>query len=74
MAKKQKRIADEKEVVQFLTSVLRGDDAEEMGAKDRIKAAELLGKSYGLFTDKGRPNKNTATEIIDDIPKEDNDA
>ncbi|HHH8197451.1 TPA: terminase small subunit, partial [Streptococcus pyogenes] len=50
------------------TSIMRGDQQEktlisvgefgqkivdiDVGAKDRIKAAELLGKRYRLFTDK----------------------
>lgn len=65
------KIADAKEVMQYLTSVLRGEskgselvvegqgdgysEAREMekapSEKDRLKAAELLGKRYGLFKD-----------------------
>lgn len=63
-----KRTADAKEVLEFLTSVMRGEKTEQsligvgegaqavidmdVGAKDRIKAAELLGKRHALFTDK----------------------
>ena len=63
-----KAIAKQEEVLQYLTSVMRGEHEEEVlygigegvqstrhvevGAKDRIKAAELLGKRYRLFTDK----------------------
>lgn len=67
-----KAIADATEVMQYLTSVLRGEETEEIvviegkgdgyssarrldkavGAKDKIKAAELLAKRYGLLTDK----------------------
>lgn len=66
------RIADAKEVMKYLTSVMRGELSEEVvvvkgegdgcssatkvkkqvGAKERNKAAELLGKRYRLFTDK----------------------
>lgn len=62
------KIADQKEVLQYLSSVMRGEQQEktlisigelgqeivdiDVGAKDRIKAAELLGKRYRLFTDK----------------------
>lgn len=66
------RIADAKEVLEFLTAVLREEVKEEvvvvesLGAgistpsvikkavsvKDRNKAAELLGKRYGMFTDR----------------------
>ncbi|MEQ7304158.1 terminase small subunit [Enterococcus avium] len=58
------RQADAAEVLEYLTSVMRGKETEtvatakglygdvEVGAKDRIKAAELLGKRHALFTDK----------------------
>ncbi|MGG5338096.1 phage terminase small subunit [Enterococcus pernyi] len=62
------RQADAVEVLEFLTTVMRGEQTEqtliglgegaqgitaiEIGAKDRIKAAELLGKRHALFTDK----------------------
>lgn len=63
-----KRVADAQEVLEYLTSVMRGQYTEEtlmgigegaqakvdieVGAKDRLKAAELLGKRHALFTDK----------------------
>lgn len=66
------RIATAEEVLQYLTSAMRGEIQEEvivtegtgdgcseakimtkqLSAKDQIKAAELLGKRYGLQTDK----------------------
>lgn len=66
------RIASAEEVLQILTSTMRGEIQEEVivvegegdgissarimkkqvSAKERIKAAELLGKRYALFTDK----------------------
>lgn len=39
----------------------------EVSAKDRIKAAELLGKRYGLWTDKIDINSTEGIKIIDDI-------
>lgn len=61
-------IADQDEVLKYLTTVLRGESQSsvlarnEMGGEDviekapdekeRLKAAELLGKRYGLYTDK----------------------
>ena len=64
----EKQIAKQEEVLKYLTSVMRGEQTEQtlrglgegfqeliniaVGAKDRIKAAELLGKRYGLFTEK----------------------
>lgn len=63
-----KKIASQEEVLEYLTSILRGEQEEktligtgkgaqritniEVSAKDRIKAAELLGKRYGTWTDK----------------------
>lgn len=62
------KIADAQEVLGYLTSVMRGQHTEqtlqfigdgmqaitdiEVSAKDRIKAAELIGKRYALFSDK----------------------
>jgi len=62
------RTADAKEVLEYLTSVMRGEQKEQtligtgegaqgvteidLSGKDRIKAAELLGKRHALFTDK----------------------
>lgn len=60
--------ADIQEIMEYLTAVMRGKTTEEVlclcgegcqkiiektpSAKDRIRAAELLGKRYGLFTSK----------------------
>lgn len=66
------KTADAKEVLEYLTSVLRGESQSEEivvegtgdgcsaartmqktpSEKDRLKAAELLGKRYGLYTDR----------------------
>ena len=72
MAEKESElIADQNEVLKYLTTVLRGQSrskvvvvenvgftsqAREMekspDEKERLKAAELLGKRYGLYTDR----------------------
>ncbi len=60
-----KNIADSQEVLEYLTSVMRGEHKEQtmqlvgdgiqkitdidVSAKERLKAAELIGKRYGLF-------------------------
>ena len=61
---KNERIATAEEVLNYLTSVMKGEGQEEVVAntgnvvytspsiKDRIKAAELLGKRYALWKDK----------------------
>lgn len=66
------KTADAKEVIEYLTSVLRGESTSEVvttigvgdgcsqvvrikkqpDEKERLKAAELLGKRYGIYTDK----------------------
>lgn len=62
------KIADATEVLEYLTGVMRGEHTEQVlkligegvqvisdidvSAKERLKAAELIGKRYGLFTDK----------------------
>ena len=62
-----KNIADSQEVLKYLTSVMRGEHKEQtmqlvgdgiqkiadidVSAKERLKAAELIGKRYGLFKD-----------------------
>lgn len=40
---------------------------KELSAKDRIKAAELLGKRYRLFTEKVELEGSVPVQIIDDI-------
>lgn len=67
-----KAIAKQDEVLRYLTSVMRGEHTEQItigmgeglqaitdidvSAKDRIKAAELLGKRYSTWTDKSDVN------------------
>lgn len=61
------RSADIYEIVEYLTSVIRGQEKDEVlkmvgegvqektelrtSTKDRLKAAELLGKRFGMFTE-----------------------
>ena len=73
LAEKNKElIADQDEVMKYLTAVVRGQSKSEIvvvesigdfmseartiqkapDEKEKLKAAELLGKRYGLFTDK----------------------
>ena len=44
-------IAQPEEVLRVMTSILRGEQAEDAAVKtsERYKAAELLGRHYGLF-------------------------
>lgn len=84
---KSERVADQQEILEYLTSVMRGDHQEEIlrgvgegaqtiddidvSAKDRIKAAELIGRRYAMWTDKQDVNVKGAVTFIDDIGDED---
>lgn len=82
-SKDKERIASQDEILTYLTMVMRGDMKEEtlrglgkgfqeienidVSAKDRIKAAELLGKRYALWTDKQQLEGNVGVTIVDDL-------
>lgn len=76
------RTADAQEVLEYLTAVMRGEHTEQtlqligdgvqtitdidVSAKERLKAAELIGKRYGMFKD----NLNVDVEpvvIVNDL-------
>ncbi len=84
----QEAIANQSEVLKFLTSIMRGEQTEqtlisdgseqgqritniEVSAKDRIKAAELLGKRYGSWTEKLDLTADLEVSFIEDVPKDD---
>lgn len=92
MAEKEKDlIADQDEVLKYLTSVLRGESKsteivveglgdgmseartiqKEPSEKDRLKAAELLGKRYGIYTDKVEADVDMELNINIDYGDED---
>lgn len=86
---KNKRIADATEVLEYLSSVLRGETQSEVvvvvadgdfctraekvrkspDEKERLKAAELLAKRYGLLTESVSLSGESKVEIVNDIPK-----
>lgn len=77
------RIASQDEILQILTDIARGITEEEIvqfsqlgeelrttrkpTIKDRMKASELLGKRYRMFTDKTELEIKEPITIIDDI-------
>ena len=65
------RIASQKEVLQYLTKVMRGEEKDQFGLdaslQDRTKCAELLGKRYGTFKEKVDVTGNIPVVIQDDI-------
>jgi phage terminase small subunit len=77
-----KRIMNGEEVMQLLTSIARNQEQEDvvvfgengpeittkgMSAKDRLKALELIGKRYTLWTDKTQLEGSIGVTIVDDI-------
>lgn len=72
---KSAKTADMTEVMEYLTSVMRGEQTEsvatakgvfenvEVSAKDRIKAAELIGKRNGAWTDKKELSGDISIDI-----------
>ena len=84
--RESKLIADQEEVLRYLTSVLRGETNAEIvvvegtgegrseartiqkapDEKERLKAAELLGKRYGLYTDKAELDVDLSPLVIRD--------
>lgn len=76
-------VADAQEVMQYLTSVMRGESQSSVlslcgngvqeviekrpDEKERLKAAELLGKRYGLYTEKVDVDASVGVVIVDDI-------
>lgn len=84
MAEKEAElIADQDEVLRYLTSVMRGEAVSEEivvegtgdgcseartiekcpSEKDKLKAAELLGKRYGIYTEKVESNVDMELNI-----------
>lgn len=87
MAEKEKElIADQDEVLKYLTAVMRGQSVAEIvvvegtgdgysearaiqkapDEKERLKAAELLGKRYGLYTDKVEADVDMSPLVLKD--------
>ncbi|WP_265181976.1 terminase small subunit [Geomicrobium sp. JCM 19055] len=77
------RVADQQEILEYLKAVIRGEHKEETlrgvgeGAQTisdtsrRLKAAELLGKRYAMWTEKQEVSVEGAIQFVDDIGDED---
>ncbi len=77
----KKRIASAEEVLEYLTKVMRGEEKEKLleyneegeetivsvppSIRERTKAAELLGKRYALFIDKGQVDVSVNKSLED---------
>jgi phage terminase small subunit len=70
-SKEAARIANQDEVLSFLTQVMRGEVKDQLGletpVKERNKAAELLGKRYGIWVDKKELSGELGVQIVDDL-------
>ncbi len=79
---RSKKTAEATEVMEYLTSVMRGESTADVvvvdgeGAKiinknpdekERLKAAELLGKRFGLFRENVEIGGKMGVTIVDDI-------
>lgn len=85
--KDDERVAKQDEILQFLTKVMRGEHTEQIPVgkgegcfeledkdtyvKDRVKAAELLGKRYAMWTDRQQVDAVMGVQIVDDVPGSD---
>lgn len=83
------RVAKQDEILEFLTRVMRGEITEEtpllngdgyqkledkdVNIKDRVKAAEMLGKRYAMWTDNKNIDGNIGVTFVDDIGDDDDD-
>lgn len=79
----EEAIANQNEILKFLTRVIRDEETEEtlisrgeegqeittvkLSGRDRIRAAELLGKRYGSWTDKLEVESESRVVIVDDL-------
>ncbi|WP_229677371.1 terminase small subunit [Psychrobacillus lasiicapitis] len=80
---KSERVADQQEILEYLTSIMRGEQQEQtlrgmgegyqsiddidVSAKDRIKAAEMLGKRYAMWTEKQQIDGLVPVTIVNDL-------
>ncbi|MDP7981025.1 terminase small subunit [Bacillus sp. WLY-B-L8] len=81
--KEEERVASQDEILEFLTKVMRGETTEQVPVgqgegyfelqdkdtyvKDRVKAAELLGKRHMMWTEK-KEVEITVPTFVDDVP------
>lgn len=79
------KTADAQEVLEYLTAVMRGQHTEQtlqligdgvqkiadidVSAKERLKAAELIGKRYGMFKDNINLGESRVI-IVSDVPED----
>lgn len=74
----KKAIADADELLEFITSVIRGEVKDQLGfetsVKDRLTATKMLADRYSLFTNPDKPEeeeKNQSKVIIEVVDNSD---
>ena len=72
---RKKKIAEPEEVLEYLTRILRGQPARktqyksgeerelEITERESMKAAELMGKRYALFDDRGEADTEITVKV-----------
>lgn len=60
--KQSRDIADALEIRSRLTSILRGEGEEPVKVSESIRAAELLGKSCGLYGEREQAEEEVSLE------------
>ncbi|PGZ45708.1 terminase small subunit [Bacillus anthracis] len=86
--KEEERVASQDEILEFLTRVMRGQTTEQIPVgkgegyfeledkdtyvKDRVRAAELLGKRHMMWTEK-KEIEVTVPTFVDDVPLDDDE-
>lgn len=84
---KEESILSATDVLKFLSDVIRNEEKDvqivpqgrgkskiqetNASVRDKIRAAELLGRANAMFTDKNEITANASVQILDDIPKDD---
>lgn len=81
----EKRIMNAEEAMQLLTAIARNEEKEEVvlfgeggsiieekgiSAKDRLKAIELIGKRFAMWTEKQQV-ENITPVFVEDVPEDD---
>jgi phage terminase small subunit len=70
-SKESERVANQNEVLEFWTSVMRGQVQDQLGletpVKERNKAGEYLARVHGLLKDDKVNLKADVVQIVDDI-------
>lgn len=85
---KSQKVAKAQEIMEYLTAVMRGETQSEVlrfigdgyqekclkapEEKERLRAAELLGKRYSLFSENIKLTEIATVQIIDDISGDEN--